>query len=475
MAERLTNDFYRDRVVTTLVVFSVIWAVVGMLAGVYVAAELIWPTLDFGQPWLSFGRVRTLHTNVVIFGFGVSALMGTAFYSVQRTCHVSIFSPALAWFVCYAWQVAILIGGVSLLMGYNTSKEYAEFEWPLDVAITIVWVSFAVVFFGTIARRKIKPIYVSNWFYGGLIIVMAMVHVGNSLAIPVTLTKSYSLFPGAQDAILQWWYGHNAIGFLLTGGFLGMMYYFLPKQAERPIWSYRLSIVAFWAFTYSYIWAGPHHLHYNAVPEWVQSLGMVMSLILLAPSWATMINGIMTVSTAWEKMRSDPALKFIVLALAFYGLATFEGPMMAFRSVNVISHFTDWTVGHVHSGALGWNALITFGTYYFLVPRLVGRPLHSVRLANIHFWLALAGVMLYILSMWGAGVSQGLLWMSLDDLGELRFSFTDIMAATAPYYMLRLVAGIIFLTGAVLMAINLFLTIAGHETVRVRPPLAADA
>ena len=475
MAERLTNDFYRDRVVTTLVVFSVIWAVVGMLAGVYVAAELIWPTLDFGQPWLSFGRVRTLHTNVVIFGFGVSALMGTAFYSVQRTCHVSIFSPALAWFVCYAWQVAILIGGVSLLMGYNTSKEYAEFEWPLDVAITIVWVSFAVVFFGTIARRKIKPIYVSNWFYGGLIIVIAMLHVWNSLAIPVTLTKSYSLFPGAQDAILQWWYGHNAIGFLLTGGFLGMMYYFLPKQAERPIWSYRLSIVAFWAFTYSYIWAGPHHLHYNAVPEWVQSLGMVMSLILLAPSWATMINGIMTVSTAWEKMRSDPALKFIVLALAFYGLATFEGPMMAFRSVNVISHFTDWTVGHVHSGALGWNALITFGTYYFLVPRLVGRPLHSVRLANIHFWIALAGVMLYILSMWGAGVSQGLLWMSLDDLGELRFSFTDIMAATAPYYMLRLVAGIIFLTGAVLMAINLFLTIAGHETVRVRPPLAADA
>ena len=475
MTERIENDYYRDRVVTTLVVFSVIWAIVGMLAGAYAAAELIWPTLDFGQPWLSFGRVRTLHTTVVIFGFGVSALMGTAFYSVQRTCHVSIFSPALAWFVCYAWQVAILIGGVSLLMGYNTSKEYAELEWPLDVAITIVWLSFAVVFFGTIARRKIKPIYVSNWFYGGLIIVIAMLHVGNSLAIPVTLTKSYSLFPGAQDAILQWWYGHNAVGFLLTGGFLGMMYYFLPKQAERPIWSYRLSIVAFWAFTYSYIWAGPHHLHYNAVPEWVQSLGMVMSLILLAPSWATMINGIMTVSTAWRKLRTDPALKFIVLALAFYGLATFEGPMMAIRSVNVISHFTEWTIGHVHSGALGWNALITFGTYYFLVPRLAGRPLYSIRLANIHFWLALAGTMLYILSMWGAGVSQGLLWMSLDELGELRFSFTDVMAAMAPYYMLRLVAGLTFLLGTVLMAINLFLTIAGHETVRVRPPLAADA
>jgi cytochrome c oxidase cbb3-type subunit 1 len=331
------------------------------------------------------------------------------------------------------------------------------------------------VFFGTIARRKINPIYVSNWFYGALIIVVAMLHIVNSLAIPVTLTKSYSLFPGAQDAIVQWWYGHNAVGFLLTGGFLGMMYYFLPKQAERPIWSYRLSIVAFWAFTYSYIWAGPHHLHYNAIPEWVQSLGMVMSLILLAPSWATMINGIMTVSSAWEKLRSDPALKFIVLALAFYGLATFEGPMMAIRSVNVISHFTEWTIGHVHSGALGWNALITFGTFYFLVPKLAGRPLHSVRLANIHFWLALAGVMLYILAMWGAGVSQGLLWFSLDELGELQFTFTDIMAAMAPYYLLRLVAGLAFLLGAVLMAINLYMTIAGHETVRVKPPVTQDS
>ncbi|MFQ6005953.1 MAG: cytochrome-c oxidase, cbb3-type subunit I [Woeseia sp.] len=450
--------------------FAIVWAVLGMAAGVWVAAELVWPGLDFSQQWLSFGRLRALHTNGVIFGFGVSALMGTAFYSVQRTCHTPLFLPGLAWFTAFAWQIGVLLGGLSLLAGINAGKEYAELEWPFDIAITIVWVCFAIVFFGTIARRKMKAIYVSNWFYGGLIIVIAMLHIGNSLAMPATLFKSYSLFAGAQDAILQWWYGHNAVGFLLTGGFLGMMYYFLPKHAERPIWSYRLSIVAFWAFTYSYIWAGPHHLHYNSIPEWVQSLGMVMSLILLAPSWATMINGIMTVSSAWQKLRTDPALKFIVLSLAFYGLATFEGPMMAVKSVNVVSHFTDWTIGHVHSGALGWNALITFGTFYFLVPRLVGKELYSVRLANIHFWLALAGTMLYVLAMWGAGISQGLLWLSLDEFGELRYSFRDIMASMPPYYLLRLVAGLVFLSGAALMAFNLFKTISGAKTLQVRPP-----
>ena len=464
------TEYYRDRVVTALVMFSVIWAVLGMTAGVYVAAELVWPTLDFGQQWLSFGRLRTLHTNGVIFGFGVSALMGTAFYSVQRTCHVPLFAPKLAWFCCFAWQIAVLLGGISLLAGWNAAKEYAELEWPFDIAIAVVWVCFGIVFFGTIAKRRIKPIYVSNWFYGALIIVIAMLHIVNSLAIPVTISKSYSLFSGAQDAIVQWWYGHNAVGFLLTGGFLGMMYYFLPKQADRPIWSYRLSIVAFWAFTYSYIWAGPHHLLYSAIPEWVQSLGMAMSLILLAPSWATMVNGIMTVSGAWQKLRTDPALKFIVLSLAFYGLATFEGPMMAIKSVNVVSHFTDWTIGHVHSGALGWNAMITFGTFYFLVPRLMGTGLYSIRLANIHFWMALAGTMLYILAMWGAGVSQGLLWLSLDQMGELSFSFKDIMASMPPYYLLRFVAGLVFLGGAVLMTINLYMTIKGRRTVHVQPP-----
>ena len=461
---------YEDGVVRTLVVCAIAWALIGMSAGVYAAAELVWPSLDLGHPWLTFGRVRTFHTNVVVFGFGVSALIGTAFYSVQRTCHVRLFSPALAWIVCYGWQIGILAGGLSLLAGYNSSKEYAELEWPFDIAITVLWVAFAVVFFGTIAARKIKPIYISNWFYGALIIVIAMLHVVNNLAVPVTLTKSYSLFAGSQDAIVEWWYGHNAVGFLLTGGFLGMLYYFLPKQAERPIWSYRLSIIAFWAFTYSYIWAGPHHLHYNAIPQWVQSLGMVMSLILLAPSWATMINGIMTVSSAWERLRSDPAMKFIVLSLAFYGLATFEGPMMAIMSVNVVSHFTDWTIGHVHSGALGWNALITFGTFYYLVPRLAGAELYSRRLADVHFWLALAGIMIYLLAMWAAGVSEGLLWLSLDELGELRFTFVDVLTSTRPYYVMRLLGGLLFLAGAGVMAFNLFKTVSGKKTVLVLPP-----
>jgi len=466
-----TEQYYHDNVVTRLVQFSVVWAVVAMFVGVYLAAELVAPMLNFDQPWLSFGRLRPLHTNGIIFGFGVSALMGTAFYSVQRTSHVPLYAPRLAMVCCYGWQLVVLLGGLSLLAGWTSSKEYAELEWPFDIAITILWVGFAIVFFGTLARRKIKPIYISNWFYGGMIIVVAMIHIVNSLAIPVNISKSYSLYAGAQDAVVQWWYGHNAVGFLLTGGFLGMLYYFLPKQANRPIWSYRLSVVAFWAFTYTYIWAGPHHLHYNAIPEWVQSLAMVMSLILLAPSWATLINGIMTVSSASEKLKTDPALKFIVLSLAFYGLATFEGPMMAIRSVNVVSHFTDWTIGHVHSGALGWNAMITYGTFYFLVPRLAGKKLYSVGLANLHFWLALAGTMLYILAMWAAGVSQGLLWLSVDEIGELSYGFKDIMASMAPYYGLRLIAGLIFLSGTILMAYNLYMTMKGREPVLVKPPI----
>jgi cytochrome c oxidase cbb3-type subunit 1 len=464
---------YHDRVVTAFTAAAVLWAIVGMAAGVYVAAELVWPNLSFSQPWLSFGRLRTVHTNIVLFGFGVSALIGTALYSVQRTSHTPLFAPRLARFVFIAWQLTMVLGVASLLAGWNGGKEYAELEWPFDVAIAVVWISYAVVFFGTVARRTMAPIYISNWFYGALIIVVAMLHVVNNLELPATLSKSYSLFPGAQDAIVQWWYGHNAVGFLLTGGFLGMLYYFLPKQAEQPIWSYRLSIVAFWAFVYSYIWAGPHHLHYNAIPEWVQSLGVAMSLVLLAPSWATMINGVMTVSNAWRRLRVDPALKFIVLSLAFYGLATFEGPMMAIRSVNVMSHFTEWTIGHVHSGALGWNALITFGTFYYLVPKLAGRPLASARLANVHFWLALAGVMLYVISMWAAGLSQSLLWLSLDELGEVRYSFVDVMRAMRPYYLLRLLGGALFLAGTVLMALNLKRTFAGARTVVALPPLRA--
>lgn len=471
----VSNNTYHDKVVIRLIQFSVVWAILAMAAGAYLSAELIWPTIDFGQFWLSFGRLRPLHTNGIVFGFAVSALMATAFYSVQRTSHVPLFAPRLAWFCCYAWQLLVLTGGLSLLAGITTSKEYAELEWPFDIVIALIWVCFGIVFFGTIATRKIKQIYISNWFYGALIIVVAMLHIVNNLAIPVSPLKSYSLYAGAQDAVVQWWYGHNAVGFLLTGGFLGMMYYFLPKQASRPIWSYRLSIVAFWTFVYSYIWAGPHHLHYNAIPDWVQSLGMVMSVVLLVPSWATMINGIMTVSTAWEKLRTDPALKFIVLSLAFYGLATFEGPMMAIPSVNVVSHFTDWTIGHVHSGALGWNAMISYGTFYFLVPRLVGADLYSVRLANMHFWMALAGTMLYIVAMWGAGVSQGLLWLSVDEIGELSFSFRDIMSSMVPFYTLRLVAGLIFLTGTILMGYNLFMTLRNRQSVRVQVPAVDPA
>jgi len=466
---------YEDRIVTAFTAFAVLWALVGMAVGVYVAAELVWPGLGFDQPWLSYGRLRTLHTNAVIFGFGVCALIGTSFYSVQRTSHARLFAPKLAWVVFYGWQLLVALGALSLLAGWNGGKEYAELEWPFDIAIAVLWIAYGVVFFGTIAKRTMAPIYISNWFYGALIIVIAMLHVVNNLEMPATLGKSYSLFPGAQDAIVQWWYGHNAVGFLLTGGFLGMLYYFLPKQAEQPIWSYRLSIVAFWAFVYSYIWAGPHHLHYSAIPEWVQSLGVIMSLVLLAPSWATMINGVMTVSNAWQKLRTDPALKFIVLALAFYGLATFEGPMMAIRSVNVMSHFTEWTIGHVHSGALGWNALITFGTFYFLVPRLAGRPLHSAALANTHFWLALAGTMLYILSMWAAGVSQSLLWLTLDEHGEVKYSFVEVMRAIAPYYLLRLLGGVLFLSGAVLMAVNLAKTFESGRTVTAHVPAVGAA
>ena len=460
---------FEDRIAAAFVGAAILWALFGMTAGVWLAAEMVWPALNLDQPWLTFGRLRTVHTNSVVFGFGGSALIGTSFYTVQRTCHVRLFAPKVAWTVFWGWQAGLVLGMLTLFMGITGGKEYAELEWPLDIAIAILWVAYAVVFFGTIAIRKIRPIYVSNWFYGALIIVTAMLHIVNNLELPVTLTKSYSIYSGAQDAIVQWWYGHNAVGFFLTGGFLGMMYYFLPKQAGRPIWSYRLSVIAFWAFVFSYIWAGPHHLHYHAVPEWVQSVGVVMSLILLAPSWASMINGVMTMSGAWEKLRTEPSLKFIVLSLAFYALATFEGPMMAIRSVNAVSHFTEWTIGHVHSGALGWNAFITFGVLYYLVPKLFGRELHSRGMATVHFFLGLSGVALYIVAMWGAGVTQGLLWLSLDETGEVKYSFAEVMRAVSPYYLMRLVAGVLFLAGAFLMTWNLWKTASGARVAVARP------
>lgn len=455
---------YETGVVGAFVVMTVGWALFGMLAGVWLSAELVWPALNLDSPALTFGRLRTVHTNAVVFGFGGSALIGSSFYIAQRTCRARLFAPSFAWAVFWGWQLGLAAGMVTLFFGINTGKEYAELEWPFDIAVAVLWVTYGVVFFGTVARRAMRPIYIANWFYGALIIVVAMLHIVNSMEMPVSLTKSFPLYAGSRDAIVQWWYGHNAVGFFLTGGFLGMMYYFLPKMAGQPTWSYRLSIVAFWGFVFTYIWAGPHHLHYSAIPDWVQTLGMVMSIILLLPSWGTMVNGIMTMSGAWNRLRGNVALKFTVLALAFYGLATFEGPMLAIKSVNVISHYTDWTIGHVHSGALGWNAFITFGALYYLVPTLAGRPLHSARLADWHFALALGGVMLYILSMWGAGVTQGMLWLNLDENGEVKYAFAEIMRAMAPYYLARLAGGVMFLAGAVLMAYNFAMTArAGRE------------
>ena len=467
---------YTDSATVLLLVCAIIWSLIGMTAGVWLAAQLVMPQLNFDIAEISFGRLRPFHTNAVIFGFGGSALMATAYYSVQRTCHARLFAPRLAWFAGLAWQLGLAAALLSVLFGYTSSKEYAEFEWPFDIAIALLWIAFGVVFFGTIARRKIRPIYVSNWFFGSLILVVAMLHVVNSLALPYSWMQSYSVYAGAQDAIVQWWYGHNAVGFFLTAGFLGMFYYTLPKQAERPIWSYRLSVVAFWSFVYTYIWVGPHHLHFTAVPDWLMSLAMVMSIVLLLPSWATMVNAVMTMSGAWHKLRTDPGLKFVMVSMVFYALATFEGPMMSIKSVNLVSHYTDWTIGHVHSGALGWNAFITFGTLYFLTPRIAARPLAYPGWVNPHFWIALTGALLYIIAMWGAGISQGLMALSLDNYGQLSYSFIDIMLMNAPYHWIRLLGGALFLFGAILMAINLLTTLArGTMRAVAIPPVGKRA
>jgi cytochrome c oxidase cbb3-type subunit 1 len=456
---------YNYRVVRQFSVMTVVWGVVGMLVGVIIAAQLAWPELNFDTPWLSFGRLRPLHTNAVIFAFGGCALFGTSLYVVQRTCQARLFSDSLAAFVFWGWQLVIVCAVVSLPLGYTSSKEYAELEWPIDLLIAVVWVAYAVLFFGTIARRKTPHIYVANWFYGGFILTVAVLHIVNSLAVPVSPMKSYSIYAGTVDAMVQWWYGHNAVGFFLTAGFLGMMYYFVPKQAERPIYSYRLSVVHFWALISVYMWAGPHHLHYTALPDWAQSLGMVFSLILLAPSWGGMINGIMTLSGAWQKLRNDPVIRFMVVSLSFYGMSTFEGPMMAIKTVNALSHYTDWTIGHVHSGALGWVAMMTIGSLYSLIPTLYGvKSMYSMVLVNIHFWLATFGVILYATFMWIAGVMQGLMWRAVNEDGTLTYSFVQAVEATWPYYVGRLVGGLMFLTGMLLMAYNTYKTIRGARS-----------
>ena len=459
-----TQSMYNYKVVRQFTVMSVIWGIVGMLVGVIIAAQLVWPDLNIG--FLHFGRLRPLHTNAVIFAFGGCALMGSSLYVVQRTCHTRLFSDGLASFVFWGWQLVIVLAAITLPLGFTQGKEYAELEWPIDILIAAVWVAYAVVFFGTIAKRKVTHIYVANWFYGSFILAVALLHIVNSAAIPVSLTKSYSAYAGVQDAMVQWWYGHNAVGFFLTAGFLGMMYYFVPKQAERPVYSYRLSVVHFWALIFTYMWAGPHHLHYTALPDWTQSVGMVFSLILLAPSWGGMINGIMTLSGAWHKLRDDPILKFLITSLSFYGMSTFEGPMMSIKTVNALSHYTDWTIGHVHSGALGWVAMVSIGTIYYLIPRLFSKTeMHSVKLITVHFWVATIGVVLYIASMWIAGVMQGLMWRSVNADGTLAYSFVESVKVSYPFWGIRFMGGLLFLVGMLIMAYNMFKTMAGGRAV----------
>ena len=471
-----TQGFYNDKVVTQFAVVTVIWGIVGMLVGVLIAAQLYWPALNFDLPWLSYGRLRPLHTNAVIFALRRlravchQPVRGAA--NLPRAADLAIASPRSC---SGAGSWSSSPAAVTLPLGLTQGKEYAELEWPIDLLITVVWVAYAVLFFGTIAKRRVKHIYVANWFYGAYIITIALLHIVNNISIPVGPFKSYPVYSGAVDAMVQWWYGHNAVGFFLTAGFLGIMYYFVPKQAQRPIYSYRLSIVHFWALIAIYMWAGPHHLLYTSLPDWAQSLGMVFSLVLLAPSWGGAINGIMTLSGVWHKLRTDPILKFLIVSLSFYMMSTFEGPMMSIKSVNALSHYTDWTIGHVHSGALGWVAMISVGAIYALLPRLLGtRQMYSVKWIDTHFWLHTIGVVFYIASMWIAGVMQGLMWRAQNADGTLTYTFVEALNATYPYYLARLGGGVLVLSGMVLMAINMTKTFQMARDRQPQPVLAPD-
>jgi len=471
-------ETYNDKVVLQFSVMTVVWGCVGMLVGLLIAAQLMWPALNFDTAWFSYGRLRPLHTNAVIFAFGGCALFATSLYVVQRTCHARLISDKLASFVFWGYQLVIVLAAVTLPMGLTQGKEYAELIWPIDVLLAVVWVAYAVLFFGTIVKRKVRHIYVANWFYGAFILTVAVLHIVNSLAIPTSLTHSYPIYSGAVDAMVQWWYGHNAVGFFLTAGFLGMMYYFVPRRAGRPIYSYRLSIVHFWALIAIYMWAGPHHLHYTAIPDWAQSVGMVFSLILLAPSWGGMINGMMTLSGAWHKLRTDPILKFLIVSLSFYGMSTFEGPMMSIKTVNALSHYTDWTIGHVHSGALGWVAMISLGSIYMLIPWCLGlKDMASKKLIDLHFWVHTIGVVLYTVSMWISGIGQGLMSRATNEDGTLTYAFVEILKFTYPYYFIRFCGGLLVITGMVLMVINVIKTFQLAKGKHVNPVLipVADA
>ncbi|WP_430396320.1 cytochrome-c oxidase, cbb3-type subunit I [Ferrovibrio sp.] len=456
---------YVEDAVRAFVIVTMFWGIAAFAVGVLIALQLAFPVLNLDLEWTSFGRLRPLHTSAAIFAFGGNALIGSSIYVVQRTSRARLFGgSAVAWFLFFGYQLFILLAGLGYVFGVTQGKEYAEPEWYVDLWLTLIWVIYLIAFAGTLLRREEPHIYVANWFYLAFIITVAMLHIVNNLAIPVTVfgAKSYSAFAGVQDALTQWWYGHNAVGFFLTAGFLAMMYYFIPKQANRPVYSYRLSIVHFWSLIFLYIWAGPHHLHYTALPDWASTLGMVFSVMLWMPSWGGMINGLMTLSGAWDKLRTDPALRFSITAVAFYGMATFEGPVMSIRQVNALSHYTDWTIGHVHSGALGWNAFITFGVLYYLVPALWGRQrLYSLRLVSLHFWIATIGILLYITAMWVSGIMQGLMWRAYDQLGFLQYSFVETVQAMHPFYIIRALGGILFLSGALIMAYNLWRTVRG--------------
>ena len=454
---------YNDAVVKKFVVASLFWAIVAFLVGCYIAAELTWPALNLGLSFSNFGRLRPVHTSAAIFAFGGSALLGTSFYVVQRTCRARLFGgEALANFVFWGYQFFIVMAALSYVLGFSQSKEYAEPEWHLDLWLTVVWVCYLLIFLGTILKRSEPHIYVANWFYLAFIVTIAVLHIVNNAAIPISWysAKSYSVYAGVQDALVQWWYGHNAVGFFLTAGFLGMMYYFIPKAAGRPVYSYRLSIVHFWTLIFLYIWAGPHHLHWTALPDWTQTVGMAFSIMLWMPSWGGMINGLMTLSGAWDKLRTDPVLRMMVVSIAFYGMATFEGPMMAIKEINALSHYTDWGIGHVHSGSLGWVAFVSFGALYCLIPWVFQRQLYSNRLVEWHFWIATIGIVFYISAMWVAGIMQGLMWRAYTDQGYLEYSFVETVQAMHPMYVIRALGGAMFVSGIVIMIFNIYKTLA---------------
>ncbi len=460
------NPIYNNDIVKLFAIATVFWGIVGFAVGVFIALQMAFPVLNFGE-YLTFGRLRPLHTSAVVFAFGGNALFATSYFSVQRTCRTRLWGDNWAKFTFWGYQFFIVMAAIGYVTGVTQAKEYAEPEWYADLWLTFVWVAYLVVFMMTLKNRREPHIYVGNWFFLAFIVTVAVLHLANNVAVPVSFlgAKSYPAWGGVQSAMIQWWYAHNAVGFFLTAGFLGIMYYFVPKRAGRPVYSYRLSILHFWSLIFMYIWAGPHHLHYTALPDWAQTLGMTFSIMLWMPSWGGMINGMMTLSGAWHKLREDPVLRFMIISLAFYGMSTFEGPLMAIKTVNALSHYTDWTIGHVHSGALGWVAFISFGALYHLVPILWKRDgLYSMKLVNLHLWIATLGIVLYITAMWVSGIMQGLMWRSYDSMGFLEYSFVETVMAMHPFYVIRAVGGGLFLIGALIMAYNLYRTARGDKS-----------